>query len=276
MTDFLSQLIEKSGFDEALVRRALDYAKSIDFDEFSRLFFDTQPFSVEKTGVLCFDETFYPYGFYEKLKALSIPQETSSLYIYISLLERAFSDFSSRIKKESIFFDTAKRVSDGAKEYFGTNGIFGLYDYHFLANHVRGSIIRLGEFEYQYGLLNDKKAIVLHVPDNADLGKQKRLESYGLARQYFGNYPIIGDSWLLYSEHKKMLSQDSRILDFFNDFDILSTHETHDYSELFHVFGRLNDYSYENLPKETSLQRAYAERVKNRLPIGSGVGKLKY
>ena len=136
--------------------------------------------------------------------------------------------------------------------------------------------MRLSGFEYQLGHFEDKKAIILHLPENADLSRDNRLESYSLARQYFGNYPIIADSWLLYGEHKKMLSQDSRILDFFDDFDIISQSETHDYSELFHVFGRLSDYSYENLPKETSLQRAYAERVKKGLPIGSGVGVLRF
>lgn len=276
MTDFYAQIIEKSGFDEALIRYALDFAKNINIDEFSHLFFDADSFRVEKTGVLSFDEAFYPYKFYEKLKTLGLPLETASLLVYISLFERAYSDFKIRIDNTDIFFETVKRITDSAKEYFKDNNHFGLYDYHFLANHVRGNIMRLGEFEYQYGSYEDKKAIILHLPDGADLSKEKRLSSYSLARQHFGTYPIIADSWLLYPEHKKMLSGDSKILDFMSDFDIVSSHETCDYSELFHVFGRLSDFSHENLPKETSLQRAYAERVKKNMPIGSGVGKLKY
>ncbi|MBE6680748.1 MAG: hypothetical protein E7600_00480 [Ruminococcaceae bacterium] len=276
MTDFYKKLIEKSGFDEALVRHALDFTKNTNINEFTRLFFDTEPFCVEKTGVLCFDEAFYPYEFYDKLKTLGLPLETASLLIYILLLEEAYSDFKARMDNSDIFYDTVKRISDSSKEYFKANGKHGLYDYHFLANYVRGNIIRLGEFEYQYGKYEGKKAIIFHLPDGADLSKEKRIFSYSLARQYFGTYPIIADSWLLYPEHKKMLSKDSRILDFMSDFDIISTHETCDYSELFHVFGRLSDFSYENLPMETSLQRAYAERVKNRLPIGSATGILKY
>jgi len=276
MTDFYKKLMEKSGLDKALVRCALDFGKNIDINEFSRLFFDVEPFSVEKTGVLCFDEAFYPYEFYEKLKELSLSPETSSLYVYILLLERAFCEFSARITDTDIFFETAKRISEGAKEYYGKNGKHGLYDYHFIANYVRGNILRLGVFEYGYREFDKKRSICLHLPENADLSREKRLESYRLARRYFGTYPIIGDSWLLYPEHKKMLSEDSRIVGFMNDFDIISTHETHDYSELFHVFGRISDYSFESLPKGTSLQKAYAERVKNELPVGAGVGVLKY
>lgn len=276
MTDFYAKLIEKSGFDEALIRHALGFAKDIDIHEFSRLFFDTEPFSVEKTGVLYFKEAFYPHEFYQKLKVLNLPLEVSSLFIYINLLEPSFKDFSSRINDESIFFSTTKKLAKAANDYYKQNGSYGLYDYRFIANHVRGSILRLGSFEYQYGEYDGKRAIILHLPDGADLSKEKRLFSYSLARQYFGTFPIIGDSWLLWNEHKKMLSEDSSILDFMDDFDIISTHETYDYSELFHVFGRLSDYSYDKLPKETSLQRAYADRVKNGLPIGSATGILKY
>ena len=276
MTDFYKKLMEKSGFDEALIRHALDFAKEIDIKEFSRLFFGSQAFCVEKTGVLFFDEAFYPLEFYDKLKTLPLSPEVSSLYLYIAMLPYSYSDFCSRIADESIFFDTMKRIYEGAKEYFLHEGKYGLYDYHFLANHVRGNILRLGIFEYQYGIFEGKKAIFLHLAAGADLSREKRLFSYNLARRYFGDFCIIGDSWLLYSENKKMLSQDSRILEFMDDFNIISTHETYDYSELFHIFGRLDNYSYENLPKTTSLRRAYADRVKKGLPIGSGIGVLKY
>ncbi len=276
ITDFHKKLMEKSGFDEALVRHALDFSSDIDINEFTRLFFDTESFSVEKTGVLCFDEAFYPYEFYEKLKQLTIPPETASLYIFISLLETSYTDFTSRIEDDNIFFDTLKKLSESSHEYHKNNCRYGLYDYHFVANHIRGNILRLGTFEYQCGEYDGKKAIMLHLPENSDLSKEKRFESYKLARRYFGDFPIIADSWLLYPEHKKMLSKDSSIVDFMNDFDMIYTHETTDYSELFHVFGRLADYSYDNLPQNTSLQKAYAERIIKGMPIGSGVGVLRY
>lgn len=276
MTDFYTQLMEKSGFNEALIRHAMDFAKDIDINEFSRLFFDTELFSVAKTGVVYFKDAFYPYEFYEKLKSFALPSEFSALYVYVLLLERSFEDFSSRIGDKSIFFDTVKKLSESANEYCKNNGKYGLYDYHFIANHIRGNILRLGGFEYQYGEYDGKKAIILHLPSGADLSKENRMESYRLARCFFGDYPIIADSWLLYPEHKKMLSSDSNIVDFMNDFDIVSKSETTDYKEAFHIFGRLGDYSYDKLPKETTLQRAYAERVKNNLPIGSATGVLKH
>ena len=276
MTDFYTQLIEKSGFDKALIRHAHDFAKKINIDEFSHLFFDTEPFCVEESGVLSFEDSFYPAKFYNALKNLALPPEKASLYIYTLLLEKSFYDFSKRIEDTRLFFDTAKRVRESAEEFYESQGDYGLYDYHFVANHVRGSIIRLHGFEYQYGVFEEKRAIILHLPEKADLTKENRLSSYRLARRYFGDLPIIGDSWLLYPLHQEMLSKDSRIVDFMGDFDIVSSEETTDYSEAFHVFGRLCDYSYNNLPQNTTLQKAYADRIKKQLPIGSGVGLLKY
>lgn len=276
MTDFYKTLIEKTGFDEALIGRAFEFEKEIDISAFSRLFFDTEPFSVEKTGVLLFADAFYPFAFFDRLKETGVPTEEAALYVYILLLERSFGDFSGRICDSSVFFDTAKKLVEAAAEYFAHNVRYGLYDYRFLANHVRGSILRLGSFEYQYGNRDGKRAIILHIPDGANLSSEKKAASYRLAREYFGNYPIIADSWLLYPENKKMLSEDSNIASFMDDFDIISSSETTDYSELFHIFGRLNDFSYKNLPKSTTLQKAYAERVKSGLPVGSGIGVLKY
>lgn len=276
MTDFYVQLIEKSGFSEALVRRAIEFSKTVDMESFSRSFFDETPFVVEKTGVLSFKEAFYPYNFYSLMQNVPLACETSALYIYISLSERSYKAHIDRGLDEIIFFDTMKSIFDASKIYAADTGKDGVYDYHFLANHIRGNIQRLGVFEYQYGSFDDKKVIILHVPDRADMNTANRIFSYNLARRYFGNFPIVGDSWLLYPEHKKMLPEDSNIVDFMGDFDIVSVSETTDYSELFHVFGRIKDYSYENLPKSTSLQKAYAERVKNNLPVGSAVGKLKY
>ena len=276
MTDFYKQLIEKSGFDEALIRRALDFSESIDISFFSRLLFDSEPFSVENTGVLYFEEAFYPYDFFSSLKSFDIPPERSALYIYTALAEKSFDEFKNRICDENIFFDTMKKLSEDALEYYKDHACDGLFDYIFLANHVRGSILRLSGFEYQLGHFENKKAVILHLPEKADLSKENRLKSYSLARKYFGNLPIAADSWLLYPENKKMLSVDSRIVDFMNDFDIISQSETTDYKEAFHAFGRISDYSYENLPQSTSLQRAYAERIKKGLPLGAGVGILKY
>lgn len=273
---FCDLLIEKSHFYTKTVENAMAFGKNIDLDCFEHLFFESQEYTVEKSGVLCFEDSFYPYEFYQQIKKLGTPFEKSSLYLYILLSEKAFSLFKKRGLSNEIFFETLKTVADEAKEYHTAKGDDGLFNYHLLANNIIGSILRLGVFEYQYGIYNNSRAIFMHVPNGADLTKEKRLHSYLLAKKYYGDLSIVGDSWLLYPENKKILPSDSKIVDFMNDFDLISVYETMDYSELFHIFGRLSDYSYENLPKKTCLQRGYAERILEKLPIGSGVGVLKF
>ena len=275
MKDFYDSLIEKSNFCAKIVENAVNFAKKVDLESFEHLFFETQECTVENHGVLYFEDSFYPYEFYEQIKKLDTPCEKTALYLYVLLSEKSFKLFKQRGLCEKIFFDTLRTVADEAKEYNCATEDDGLFNYHLLANNIRGSILRLGEFEYQYGIHKNSRTIFIHVPSGADLTKEKRVYSYTLARQYYGDYPIIADSWLLYPENKKMLSADSRIIDFANDFEVISINETTDYRELFHIFGRIGDFSYENLPKNTSLQKAYAERIKNSLPAGSGVGILK-
>ena len=106
MTDFYTQLMEKSGFDEALVRHALNFTRDIDTSEFLRLFFDTEPFSVLPSGVLFFKEAFFPYEFFAKLKTLPLPIEKSALYVYLRLMPRGHCNF---LKDDNIFFDSMKR-----------------------------------------------------------------------------------------------------------------------------------------------------------------------
>ncbi len=283
MTDFYGILCEKSNMPKDAANCALGFFENSDTGYLSDLFFNGgDEYYVTEKGLLCYKEAFFPYRFFDVLSKIlknkGVSNETGFLYAYILLAKEGFENHISRGLDENIYFDTMKRISDASREYFHSFGQYGIYDYHFLSNHLRGNVLRLGSFEYVYANYEDTPSIILHVPDGADFSREARLYSYSLARKYFGTErPIIADTWLLYGALSEMLPKDSNILSFAEDFESIHRgEESYEYSELFHVFGRLDDYSYENLPKNTSLQRAFAERVKNKLPVGSGVGILKY
>lgn len=273
--EFYSRLCKHSGLDAHIVKNAVNIVDDNELCMLWNLFYcDSQ-----NGKIPYFKGGFYPAEFYgaaqQTSKSKNVPAEHLFLYLYTSFAEKSHELYAQMRIPEKIFFDTFKRIAEYSREYKKYNGEHGIYDYHFAANHLRGSIIRLGVFEYGYGSYNNKKAVYLHAPDGVDLSREKRFDSYRLARKYFGKYPIIGDSWLFYPEHKKMLSCDSKILDFVSDFNIVSMEETYDYKELYHVFGRVDFQDIEKLPCETSLQKAYLLRMKMGLPIGSGVGILK-
>ena len=275
--EFYSRLCEKSGLDANIVNKTFSVLDETELTKLWDLFYE----DTQNGKIPYFKGGFYPDGFYSAAQKISksknIPPERLFLYLYTAFAEKSHELHAQMQLSGDIFFHTFKRIAEYAEEYKKYNGTYGIYDYHFAANHIRGSIIRLGVFEYGYGSYNNKKSIYLHAPDGVDLSREKRFDSYRLARKYFGKYPIIGDSWLLYPEHKKILSPDSRILDFLDDFDIVSVVETMDYTELYHVFGRKADYSLpDTLDAHTSLQKAYIRRIKEKQPIGSAVGVLKY
>lgn len=283
ITSFFSLLCEKSNIPEDAIKRALGFSEIIDVSPLSRLFFEEGgEYTVTDKGVLCFKDVFFPHRFFnaltKQLRENKIPCETGFLYAYLLLSKEGFERHTARGLDGDVYFDTVKTVATAVAEYRTDTGNFGIYDYHFLSNHIRGNILRLGSFEYVCSDYEDKPSIIMHVPTGADFSKQARLNSYSLAREYFGNdRPIVADTWLLYEALSDMLPCDSNILSFAEDFScVQQNEESCDYSELFHVFGRLGDFSYENLPQETTLQKAFAERVKKNLPIGSGVGELKY
>ena len=274
--NFYNKLNKYSGIDDEIISDALKFLPS----EVVDCLFDL--FTSDKTTgrIPYFKDSFYPYEFYDKAMNMSleigIAFEQFFLYLYVAFAEKSSELYKKAGLDQNIFFDSFRRIAEESEEYKKDNGIYGLYDYHFIANHVRGSIIRLGVFEYGYGKHNGKKSIFLHVPPATCLERDRRHMSYSLARKYFGKYDIIADSWLLYPEHKSMLPTDSNILDFASDFDILSVYETYDYNELFHIFGRNADYSFpDKLPQNTLLQREYIKRIKEKQPIGSAVGKIK-
>lgn len=268
--NFYTTLSKRSDIEYALIQRALDFCKCVDTSRLSHLFFETEKSEIKNGGILCFEEAFYPYKFYETLKKYHLPIERVALYVYLFFAKRSFDEHILRELCPDIFFDTLKSLGESAKIYKDEKGSDGIYDYRFLANHVRTSVLRLGAFEYQYGVFRGRRAIFMHVPNGTDLSRQSREESYKKARSYFGDYPVVLDSWLLFPPHRQMLGTDSKIVDFMDDFKIVSVLETKDYSELFHVFGRTG----KAMSAKTTLSKAYKERIERGLTVGSAVGIL--
>lgn len=276
--DFYKRLENETGIDTI---NALNYAKDFFTSEEITLLWQMFNYGKKTGKIPYYIGGFYPYEFYSKVvtraKEKNVPCESVFLWIYTAFAEKSYNLYMNAGLTERMFFDSYRKLGEEAKEYEKDHGSQGLYDYHFTANHVRASVVRLGCFEYGYGKHEGKKAIFIHVPKGADICSENRYESYFLARKHLGKYPIIADSWMLYPKLKSLLPRNSKILEFSNDFEIIFASESYDYKELFHVFGRNADYSSpQKLPADTDLQKAYIHRIKEKLPIGSAVGILRY
>ena len=94
---------------------------------------------------------------------------------------------------------------------------------------------------------------------------------YGLEKAVF-----VCHSWLLYPENKKLLKPTSNLYSFISRFDIIETEEYKDYKEIWRLFDKDYTENLDELPADTSLRRAYLERMKKGEKTGCGYGVFIY
>lgn len=139
------------------------------------------------------------------------------------------------------------------------------------------------EFSYDYEkdghqLHPGDKVINMHIPSSGTLLLSECKKSFELAARFYrkefeeGPIPFICTSWLLYPANKEILPSDSNIVQFMNLFDIYGKYDDEKKQDLWRIY--LSDWEKEpdQLPRTTTLQRAYADWMKKGNPVGMGKG----
>jgi hypothetical protein len=122
----------------------------------------------------------------------------------------------------------------------------------------------------------------VHIPSLGPLLYEDCKASFKKAALYFRDYfkerPVtfVCHSWLLYPEHRLFLPPNSNILKFMSFFDIISSEISEDKSDLWRVFYKDWEKDPIDLPRNTSIQRAYADWLMNGNKIGMGYGVFFY
>ena len=83
-------------------------------------------------------------------------------------------------------------------------------------------------------------------------------------------------SWLLYPENKRILSATSNLLSFISRFEVIDVEEDRTYHDVWRLFDKEYTGDPSDLPQDTSLRRAYAQRIKEHLPLGIALGVWIY
>lgn len=98
--------------------------------------------------------------------------------------------------------------------------------------------------------------------------------AYGFYRDDFpqGPLPFVCHSWLLFPEHERLLPETSHIRRFLSYFQLLDWGEDPRGGDLWRIFGRPYDGKPEDLPRNTSLQRVYANWLRTGRMPGWGFG----
>ncbi len=139
--------------------------------------------------------------------------------------------------------------------------------------------------EYTFGVhrLHPGDMVVnIHIPSLGPLLYDDCKESFKKAALYFKDcfkeqpVPFVCRSWLLYPEHREFLPPNSNILKFMSFFDIISSAISEKKADLWRVFYKDWEKAPMDLPRNTSIQRAYADWLIKGNPIGTGVGVFFY
>ena len=129
----------------------------------------------------------------------------------------------------------------------------------------------------------DDKAIFIHIPRTGEPLRPEDVDASCAAasaffREKFGVKEVVFacHSWILYPENKKLLSEKSNMRSFLSRFDVVDVEEDTRYKDAWRLFDKDYDGDADALPQDTSLRRAYAQRIKEHLPLGVALGVWVY
>lgn len=177
-------------------------------------------------------------------------------------------------------------------------GIWGSFTADWQIDFFRLKIFGIGrlqfeliksEYDYSDGVHEITKgcdALFVHIPASGRLNHEECLEAYAGAEKFFHRFfpekfpkgaaiPFITSSWLIYPANRQILSAGTNIIAFMNDFDVFDSFDST--GDLWRIFYR-DDYkdNPDEMPCETSLQRAYLKWLKEGNSVGEGIGVFFY
>lgn len=223
----------------------------------------------------------------------NLTPEELNLYIYLRILKDTYDDCKSRGISDEVFIESIASINANAKGCKNRYGMYGVPQKiyrEWLRIIVLGKLYSLnGRFKFEIresdcaGEVSGHKlnvgdtVISIHIPSGFKLEKEEFEASIADAKvffaKYFGMENIIFRccSWLMHPWLRDALPEGSRILNFQNSFTILNTEENLE-EVMAWVFPGYSEEDISSLPADTSLRRACIDNLKNKVPMGLGMG----
>ena len=128
-----------------------------------------------------------------------------------------------------------------------------------------------------------QKTIGFHIPSSGiPLTDEVRLDAYKKAYQQYKHLFPDGimyfwcGSWLLYPRHKEFLPENSNILKFIGDFEIVSSEPRDKFNDAWRIFAKSGYKAPKHWADDTSMRRAFKQHVLNGGKTGSGNGVIVF
>ena len=247
--------------------------------------------------VKCYDKENYDFNtMLTETKTLAenkgINVYTAHMLLLLCLTPMLHNKYKQKGIDDKIFYDTIRDFKYKLEECRLVHNVNGTFVAAWYKGFFEMRIFELGRLQFEINhtwfdcdvdgqyIPKGTKVLSVHIPrTNTRLEHSLVKDSYKRALEFFkeefeGSIIFICSSWLLYPWNRQILRDNSNLAQFYDDFTIVSSGEYQNYNEVWRLFDCLYDGNPNNLPNDTSLRRAYIERINTHQPIGYGTGVI--
>lgn len=292
VSDFLNELMERTGFpadafgafQEIHTRLHENNAAEKAFDAVCSLY----DFGVRRELLAVLDRI---------AEQIDASNYTIELFFFMYQADALRVRYEAADLDEQIFWDTVTDLRAKLVECRDVYGVWGSFVASWFFGFFDMTRFALGRLQFEvenfshngagytaggYILPEGNKVINMHIPSLGPLKPELVLDAFKRAYSFklFADVripgtnvmPFVCHSWLLYPPHYDFLPKHSNILKFMDCFDIIDYAESDTFGNKWRVFGKDKDTEPALLPTDTSLRRAYAERLRTGEKTGNGFG----
>ena len=227
-------------------------------------------------------------------KMINVHIYTGRLVLYIGLSKQLKEYYREAGIDESVWrssmMDLKYKLME-CKEVYNLWGVFttwfdGFFRMtRFALGRLQFDMATFGRYYNKNGvnLTPESHVLGVHIPRTmTKLDRQSVKQSYARASEFFRDW--VGDnktvfvcgSWLLFPRHRELLSAESNILAFMNDFDVIDSGLYENYHEIWRLFDRNYTPELDKLPQDSTLRRTYVDLIRSGEKTGWGFGVYVY
>ena len=289
MRDYLTRFLTDFEYDPADAAFLLSaYDKLTAHDEARELF--GQAVAAYEADINC-DYNALTAQVKKASRLVGVHNHTADLLLFICLSRHLQKLYAERGIDPAIFHDSMLDLRYKLEECKLVRGITGMFVAFWMPGWFKMTRFALGRLqfevvdfgrEYQNGnvtLTKESKVLNMHIPRSGQpLSKELYEDSFSRAKAFFkdqlpdGKVPFVCHSWLLYPEQSDFLPAHSNVRRFMEEFEILSWDHS-DGESLWCLFDT-NERNPARLPTNSTLRRAYVERLLGGGRVGWGYGIL--
>ena len=224
-------------------------------------------------------------------RLVGVHNHTADLLLFICLSKHLRKTYAERGIDDAIWHDSMLDLRYKLEECKLVRGVRGMFVAFWMPGWFKMTRFALGRLQFEVvdfgreyqkngiSLGKESKVLNMHIPRSGQpLSPALYEDSFARAKEFFKDQlqgekvPFVCHSWLLYPCMTEFVSVGSNVLRFMKEFEILSWDHS-DGESLWCLFDTA-ERNPDRLPTDTTLRRAFVERLKSGGRVGWGYGIL--